>query len=211
MQGPCTEQAQSETAMHSTITFGTRSSHANDAAQIPNPLITFSTPRRRDLRWRVNWQMVADSERWRERHRDTAANQRAVAQRQFGNITLKAVVKTPPKPAYTGLAQIGPENARTIHTVLLSCCAGYARPPRTEDVIHAIGNTKPSRAETEAIQTFLLEANAEQVRKAWKAGEFTLAELMKTAEQVVADNDMRTTHSIRRWLIIEPAPCAQNT
>ena len=37
-----------------------------------------------------------------------------------------------------------------------------------------------------------------------------MAELMRAVEQVVDDDDMRTTHSIRRWLIIEPRECQPN-
>ena len=138
----------------------------------------------RKWRWRVDWQRVAEGETWLEKH---------------------PVEKRPPDRAYGGLVIYGPENAGTIQWVLLSCCAGYAKAPRAEDVIRGIESTRPTATEIEAVRTFLLEAKAEQVRKAWKAREFTLTELMKTVEHVVEKDDVRTTRSIREWLIIEPA------
>jgi hypothetical protein len=54
----------------------------------------------------------------------------------------------------------------------------------------------PNESQAEAIRTFL--------REAWKAGEFTLAALMRALEQIVDDDDTLTVHSARQWLIIEP-------
>ena len=193
-----------------TITFGIQRSRERDAAARISPLTTLPKTRTRDLRWRVDWARVASSERWRERHWHPAAGRRVIAQTQHGNLTLKAVVKAPEERADGGLVISGPKNARTIHAVLLSRCAGYVKAPCVEDVVCGIKNAGRNDAQATAIRTFLREATADQVRKAWKAGEFTIAELMRAAEQVVDDDDMRTTHSIRRWLIIEPRECEPN-
>ena len=193
-----------------TITFGIQRSRERDAAARASPLTTLPTPRARDLRWRVDWERVVSSERWRERHWQPVAGRRVIAQTQRGNLTLKAVVKAPEERADGGLVISGPKNARTIHAVLLSRCAGYVKAPRAEDIVRGIRNARPNDAQARAIKAFLREATAHQVRKAWKAGEFTMAELMRAVERVVDDDDMRTTHSIRRWLIIEPRECEPN-
>ena len=193
-----------------TITFGIQRSRERDAAARASPLTTLPTRRARDLRWRVDWARVVSSDRWRERHWQPVAGRRVIAQTQRGNLTLKAVVKTPEERADGGLVISGPKNARTIHAVLLSRCAGYVKAPRAEDIVRGIKNARPTDAQATAIKAFLREATAHQVRKAWKAGEFTMAELMRAVDRVVDDDDMRTTHSIRRWLIIEPRECEPN-
>lgn len=125
--------------------------------------------------------------------------------RQRGTLTLKAGVKEPPEPPYAVLPSAAPEGARKIHGVLLSRCGGYVRAPRAQDVVRGLKRGAPKAVEADAIRTYLWEAKNEEVREAWKAGEFTLEELMRCVEQIAKHDQMTGLHSIREWLIIETA------
>ena len=82
-------------------------------------------------------------------------------------------------------------------------CAGYAKPPRTEDVVNAIKGTRPTETEVRALRTYLRESQAADVRAAWLAGEFTLAELLGAADRVVNHEDIPAMHSVEAWIVIE--------
>ena len=188
------------------MTLGIDREREREVAARASPLTSLPAPKRRELRWRVDWDRVAAWERWYEREWRPAAGRRVVAEARMGNLTLKGVTETPEERAYGGLVVSGPKDGRTIHGVLLSRCAGYVKAPSAEDVVRGLEAATPSERQAEAIRTFLREATAHQVREGWKAGEFTLTSLMRALEQIVDDDDTLTTYSVRQWLIIEPQP-----
>ena len=196
--------------MRPMMTLGIDRSREREIAVRASPLTTLPVPRRRDLRWRVDWDRVAAWERWYEREWRPGAGRRVVAETQVGNLTLKGVTEVPEERAYAGLAVSGPKDASTIHGVLLARCAGYVQAPRAEDVVRGLETAAPDERQAEAIRTFLREATPYQVRAGWKAGEFTLTSLMRALEQIVDEDDTLTTHSVRQWLIIEPQPSEPN-
>ena len=196
--------------MHPVVTLGIDRSREREAAARASPLAILPVPSRSDLRWRVDWDRVVASERWHEREWRPTAGRRIIAEKQVGDLTLRAVVRMPEERAYGGLTISGPKDGRTIHGVLLSRCAGYIKAPRAEDVVYGLKASAPNETQAEAIRTFLREANAHEVREAWKAGEFTLTGLMRALEQIVDRDDMLTVHSVRYWLIIEPQQCEPN-
>ena len=192
------------------ITLGIDRSYERKAAARASPLTILSVPSRRDLRWKVDWDRVTACERWYEREWRRSAARRVIAETQVGNLTLKAVVKTPEERAYGGLVISGPKDGRTIHGVLLTRCAGYVAAPSAEDVVSGLKAATPNETQAEAIRTFLREATTHEVRQACKAGEFTLTALMRALEQIVDNDDTLTVYSVRQWLIIEPEQCEPN-
>ena len=179
-------------------------SREREIAARASPLTSVPVQSRRALRWRVDWDRVRACERWLNREPRGSGTRRVIAQTQVGNLTLKGVIETPEEHAYGGLTISGPKDARTIHAVLLSRCAGYVETPRAQDVVCGLNTPAPSETQAEAIRTFLREATAHEVRKAWKNAEFTLTELMRALEQLVDNDDMLTVHSVRQWLIVKP-------
>ena len=197
-------------SMHPTVTLGIDRSREREAATRASPLASQSVPSRRELRWRVDWDRVIARERWYEHEWRPTAGRRVIAEIQVGNLALKAVIKTPEERAYGGLVLSGPTDGGTIHAVLLSRCAGYARAPSAEDVVRGLKAATPNEAQAEAIRTFLREATSHEVREAWKAGEFTLTALMRALAQIVDNDDLLTIYSVRQWLIVEPRRCESN-
>ena len=188
------------------MTIGIDRSREREVATRASPLTTMPVPRRRDLRWRVDWDRVAAWERWYEREWQPEPGRRVIAEAQMGNLTLKGVTEAPEERACAGLVVSGPKDGGTIHGVLLSRCAGYVKAPSAEDAVRGLEAATPNERQAEAIRTFLREATTHQVREGWKAGEFTLTSLMRALEQIVDNDDLLTTYSVRQWLIIEPQP-----
>ena len=170
--------------IHRTETLGIDRSNEREAAARASPLTILPVPSPRDLRRRVDWDKAIASERWYECEWRPTAGRRIIAEKQVGNLTLRAVVKMPEERAYGGLTISGPKDGRTIHGVLLSRCAGYIKAPRAKDVVDGLKSSAPNETQAEAIRPFLLEANAHEMRQARKAGEFTLTALMRALERI---------------------------
>ena len=186
-----------------------RKSEAEVAANSTG-LVTLREPREDEKRWRVNWPRVTEADRWYREQWLPIARTKIIAERQRGTLTMKAAVKQPSERTYAVLPSAVPEHARKIYAVLLSRCAGYVKPPRAEDVVSGLKRRTPNEVETDAIRVYLWEATDEEVREAWKAGEFTLEVLMQCVDRIAKHDEMTGLHSIREWLIVETAQCEQN-
>ena len=171
---------------------------------------TLSTPRESKTRWRVDWTRVAEADAWYRREWRPIADQQVIGQQHTGTLTLKAAVKRSDEPTYAVLPNAAPANARKIYAVLLSRCAGYRAAPKAADVINGLKRGTPNDVEADAIRTYLWEASSEEVREAWKAGEFMLQELMQCVDRIAKHDDMTGLHSVREWLKVETTRCEQN-
>ena len=191
-----------------TIRMGIK--RAPQATATTTGLATSSTPRESEMRWRVHWARVAEADAWYRREWRPTADQQIIGQQHTGTVTLKAAVKRSDEPTYAVLPDAAPANARKICAVLLSRCAGYRTAPKAEDVINGLKRGTPNDVEADAIRAYLWEANGEEVREAWKAGEFTLQELMQCVDRIAKHDDMTGLHSVREWLKVETAQCEQN-
>ena len=166
-------------------------------------LIHIPTVRESELRWRVNWAAVERYERWLHGQGLMLNERRTIATREVGGLLYAAVVEVPHEQAEGGLVLVGPENARTIHGVLLSGCAGYSDPPRAEDVVAGIEAEQPNDAQGRAVCVFLTEASRYDIRRAWKRGEFKLSNLMRTVERIIGPHHVPRIRKLREWVNIE--------
>ena len=134
-------------------------------------------------KWRVDWDAVRRTEAWLKR--EWAAGRRGWK----------------PRPGtYDILPSAVPEEVGNIGGVLLSRCAGYARAPDPRDVAAAVDADSPTREQWRALQTYLLEATAKEVRAACLAGEIDVRKLMRRVHEIIERDGMYGLRSVEQWL-----------
>ena len=98
------------------------------------------------------------------------------------------------------LPDVFPQEVRQIGAVFLSRCNGYVRRPSPWDVQRAIAKEAPSEQEEEALVSFLVEAEPNEVERACQNGEIDLEQLMRKVEQRQRAGESRGIRGVRRWL-----------
>ena len=133
--------------------------------------------------WRVDWNAVSETEAWLRS--EWAAGRTAY--------------DGPPR-AYDILPSAVPEEVGQIGGVLLARCAGYAVAPRPTEVAAAVKANTPTEREWYALETYLLEATATEVRAACLAGEIELRKLMRCVETMIEKDESYGLRSVEQWL-----------
>ena len=146
---------------------------------------TVEREKRDEANWRVNWEEVKKTEEWIEK-------ERAAGRWGF----------TGHPGAYDILPSAVPEEVGQIGGVLLSRCAGYAKPPRPREVAAAVRSQTPSTEQWDALAAYLQEATATEVKTACQAGEIELRKLMQRVEEMMERTGMYGLRSVEQWLKI---------
>ena len=150
--------------------------------------------------WEVDWKRVEAEEHWRATHWRAFANIEFTSTSVTRGAIEYRTCRTKPAPkAGGGLEFFGPDAARHIAGTLLQRCAGYREAPQAQDVAAALRSDNPDEQQARALKIYLYEASAQDVREAWKAGEFTLRELMSRARSVFGAHAREVPHSICQW------------
>lgn len=150
--------------------------------------------------WDVDWERIEADEHWRATHwRVFGAIEFTAPPRIAHGIEYRTCrPKQISKPGGI-LVHFGPEGARHIAGTLLQHCAGYREAPHAEDVVAALRSDRPDARQANALKDYLYEAGRQDVREAWKAGEFTLHALMSRARALFPEDAHAVPHSISPW------------
>ena len=122
------------------------------------------------------------------------------AQATFGRIRLASVTPAPEPYVDPRIPEAGPANALNIFDVLVTRCAGHRDCPDATEVVEGIASRAPTEQQLRAIWVFIRASTTHDVRKAWKAGEFSMTNLMEKIERWFDCDDIALMRAIHEWM-----------
>ena len=136
--------------------------------------------------WKVDWPKVAKAERWLAMRAPDRPIETAIAE--------ATPVRSPRRP------ETGPTHAQNVFGVLAARCAGHRDCPEAAEVVEGIANRAPTERQLRAIRVFIRASTPEDVRRAWKAGEFRLSNLMEKMERWIDAEAIPLMRGVHQWM-----------
>ena len=150
--------------------------------------------------WTVDWPKVTEADQCRDRRTSSEGNDTILAVAEFGAIRIKAVTRSPKRGNELDAHQTEPVDARNVFDVLVTRCAGHPDCPDASEVIEGIANTAPTQRYRRAIWVYLRACTADDVRRAWRAGEFRMSALMEAVEKRFEPEEINLLQAVHEWM-----------